>query len=88
MTHTTDNRDRFPSARTGQEGEDTPLTDLKQYEYNLKAGFAAVGLKNAPLTDSLGRDGVDLDVIGMFKAIEDVIDDYLGLEMMRLENME
>lgn len=88
VTHTTDNRDRFPSVRTGQEGEDTPLTDLKQLERNLKDGMEYVMYFNKPLVDSLGRSGVDIDGSGMLHAIKDVIDDYLGLEMMRLENME
>lgn len=89
MTHTTDNRDRFPSASTGQEGDDdTPLTDLKLLEENLKLNVVAMIAKNGALEQSLGRNGVDIDLTGMQHAINDVIDDYLGLEMMRLENME
>jgi hypothetical protein len=66
--------------------DDDPLSDLKQLEFNLKDGISRLFLLNLPLINSLARDGVDIETDRMLHNISDVIDDHLGLEMMRLEN--
>lgn len=76
MTYT-DNRDRFPSARTGQEcSEDDPVAELEYLEQCFSSQMDKILKELGPQVRWLGRNGIDVDLEGIVtRAKEDFQDD-------------